>query len=139
MGLFEWFIEKDNPNPTGDFKDREPPRQDDPINWAALLIGQALFWFIIYFVVSKHWNDAFGAHYIGVFSLSFFAYIVLGYKIDVEPNYKNMGWLGIFDNPFRYTDDINRMMFFVKAILYPGYLMGESFVQLWKLVSNETK
>jgi hypothetical protein len=35
-----------------------------------------------------------------------------------------MGWVrGIIDNPFRWSDDVNRFLFFVEAILLPGKLM----------------
>jgi hypothetical protein len=134
MSIFEWFIEKDNPNPTGDFKDREPPHQDDPVNWVALIIGQAMFWYGLYCIVFKNWSGIIDVQNVSVIIAFFLTYIALGYKIDVEPNYDNMGWFGVFDNPFRYTDDVNRWLFFFKIILYPGYLMGESFIQVWKLL-----
>jgi len=52
-------------------------------------------------------------------------YSAAGYFISPEPDYSNVGWLGgIFDNPFRFSDDINRMLIFVAVILIPGRLIS---------------
>lgn len=52
-------------------------------------------------------------------------YSAAGYFILPKPDYSNMGWFGgIFDNPFKISDDINRMLVFVMIILMPGRLIS---------------
>lgn len=41
----------------------------------------------------------------------------------------NLGWLGgLVDDPFRWSDDWNRSMIFLKILLMPGRFVGRSFV-----------
>lgn len=52
-------------------------------------------------------------------------YSAAGYFILPKPDYSNMGWFGgIFDNPFKISDDVNRMLVFVMIILMPGRLIS---------------
>lgn len=51
-------------------------------------------------------------------------YLVLALLVHPKPRHDNMGWVrGIIDNPFRWSDDVNRFLFFFEAILLPGKLM----------------
>lgn len=63
-------------------------------------------------------------------------YSAAGYFILPKPDYSNMGWFGgIFDNPFKVSDDINRMLVFVMIILMPGRLISTtvlSWVYIFK-------
>ena len=55
------------------------------------------------------------------------AYCLLGFFLRPEPDTSNMGWLGgLIDNPFRYSDDINRFLLFLKIFLVPGCFFAES-------------
>ncbi len=70
-----------------------------------------------------------------IFGGAFLIYLIVGYKLDIQPDYDNMGWLGgVFDNPFRYSDDMNRFLIFFKILFYPGYLMAGSFIEFKKLM-----
>lgn len=52
-------------------------------------------------------------------------YSIAGYLILPKPDYSNVGWLGgVFDNPFKISDDFNRMLVFVMVILMPGRLIS---------------
>lgn len=38
---------------------------------------------------------------------------------DQEPDYNNIGWLGgLIDHPFRFSNDINRNLIFIKSFYY---------------------
>ena len=113
MSLFEWLWERKNPNPTGTINDREKPKRDEPINWLLLIIGQVLFWFLCYQIVELETYGEEGIKLKIVFGIVLLIYAITGYNLDIQPNYDNLGWLGgIVDNPFRYTDDVNRFLIF---------------------------
>jgi uncharacterized membrane protein len=53
--------------------------------------------------------------------LALFAYLVAGYVIALRPDYDDVGWLGgLVNNPFRLTDNFNRWLVFLNAVLLPG-------------------
>lgn len=56
-------------------------------------------------------------------------YSIAGYFILPKPDYTNVGWLGgIFNNPFRISDNINRMLIFAMVILMPGRLISSTIL-----------
>lgn len=63
-------------------------------------------------------------------------YSAAGYYILPKPDYSNIGWFGgLFDNPFKISDDINRMFIFVMVLLMPGRLISTtvlSWIDLFK-------
>ncbi|MHC1723541.1 MAG: hypothetical protein AB9836_10095 [Aminipila sp.] len=77
---------------------------------------------VIYYLsfgISFHMKEAL------LFAAAITVYSVGGYFILPKPDYSNVGWFGgIFDNPFRISDDINRMLVFVMVILMPGRLFS---------------
>lgn len=136
MGLIERLIEGKNKKPIGEIKERTFPKKDEPIDWFILIFGQPFFWIIMYFITTfclKQEKPS--AYFIAIVPL-FFTYCLLGYFTDIKPKYDNMGIGGLIDNPFRYSDDINRTLFFFKVILSPGLLMSMSFVQLGKFIKK---
>lgn len=56
------------------------------------------------------------------FSLCMLAvYLVAAYYLTPSPDYDNMGWFGgWFDNWFRYSDDLNWYLLYLKILLAPG-------------------
>jgi hypothetical protein len=51
----------------------------------------------------------------------------------------NLGWFGgRMDNPFRYSDDINRFMLFLKVLFIPGRLLGIGITDLIKALSAKS-
>jgi len=56
-------------------------------------------------------------------------YSITGYFISPKPDYFNIGWFGgVFNNPFKISDDINRMLIFIMIILMPGRLISTTVV-----------
>ncbi len=135
MSLFEWLWERKNLHPIGEIKDREKPKKGEPINWLFLIFGQMLFWFIFYQLLNSEFFMEKSFNLKLIFGGAFLIYLIVGYKLDIQPDYDNMGWLGgVFDNPFRYSDDMNRFLIFFKILFYPGFLMAGSFVEFKKLM-----
>jgi hypothetical protein len=56
-------------------------------------------------------------------------YLLAGYFIHPEPDMGNVGWLGgMMDNPFRISDDVNRMLMGAWVLLWPARFIAESLV-----------
>lgn len=67
--------------------------------------------------------------------LSFIAgitvYSTVSYFISPRPDYSNIGWAGgLFNNPFRISDDMNRMLIFIMVLLMPGRLISTTVLSL---------
>ncbi len=61
-------------------------------------------------------------------------YVGLGYLLRPRPDTSNMGWLGgLVDDPFHYSDDVNRFLLFLAVVLYPGRFVGQALVDLLAL------
>ena len=55
-------------------------------------------------------------------------YSVLGYVVHPEPDWQDMGCLGaLFDNPFRISDNFNRILSVLLLCLLPARFISETF------------
>ena len=132
MSLFEWFGEAYNPGSIGgvdfSYNYKEGKKQSN---------GIVLIKFFFSLVVV-------GIGYLLIFTklcplsmANFFKtnllvciYLAIALLIQPKPDYSNIGLLGgIFDHPFRYSDDINRFLLFVVILLYPGKFIVKSIVR----------
>ena len=65
----------------------------------------------------------------GLLYLGLGAYLVASYFIKAKPNTSDLGMLGgLVDHPFKYTDDVNRALLFLKIALAPGKFVSRSIV-----------
>lgn len=49
--------------------------------------------------------------------------------LSAKPDYSNIGWFGgLIDNPFKISDDVNRMIVLFMVILIPGRLISTTVV-----------
>jgi len=62
--------------------------------------------------------------------LCFFAlYVIVSHLLMATPERTNMGWLGgLVDNPFRISDDFNRLIFLLQILLLPGKLIALALI-----------
>lgn len=139
MGFLEWWGESYNPGGVGGFE--QPTHKPIHKRWAVLTrfavsaaaIGAGLYFLFAYGVEPTHKTVALtmGAT---------FVYLFLSFVIRPAPDMNNIGWLGgLMDHPFRYSDDINRVLLWLKLLLLPGRLIAESFVDMAILVFNARK
>lgn len=64
-------------------------------------------------------------------------YLVLANLVNPKPNNKDYGLLGgLVDHPFKYTDDINRFLLFLKLFLWPGKQTLGSVIMLIHALKN---
>lgn len=67
-------------------------------------------------------------------------YLSLGYLLKISPNTEKMGLFGtILDHPFKYTDDQNRTLLYLKFFFAPGRFITTSIADLLKLCIRKAK
>ncbi|MBP6774872.1 MAG: hypothetical protein KA154_17925 [Gemmatimonadaceae bacterium] len=116
MSLLEWFFESRNPGPVGTIDDGGPPPMiaRSWVLYVRGLIGLALILAGSYFFVRQSenvWGSA------TVFAL----YLAVSFWFNPKPDYSNVGLAGgLIDHPFRWSDDMNRILTFMAVITWPG-------------------
>lgn len=131
MRLFEWLGEFFTPGPVGDIDTSRQPLFDRGIKngWAifSLLIGFGLSAFVI-FLIGTADNKLFA---LGCFAL----YLLLSYLLTPKPDASNLGWLGgLINNPFRISDDANRLLVLFYLFLLPGKLIVYAIQRFYRLI-----
>lgn len=136
MGLLEWIGESANPGPIRSVNFGGRHRDHRP-RWSILvcfLIALGLVGLTVWILYAglqlrtwTHWSIAAG---IGL------TYLCLAYFIHPQPDASNIGWAGgLFDHPFRYSDDVNRHLLFFLIFLFPGRFISESLIDSVLLLS----
>ena len=135
MGLLELLFEKSNPGPIGGINTngKKPERPKLWVLIIKLVVSIAWIGFLFkVFVLSE-----LGMERIIGFLIGFTLYCLAGYFIIPKPDYSNMGWAGgLMDNPFRYSDDLNRFLMMLQMVLYPGRFIAVTFVQVILLIKG---
>ncbi len=129
MSLLEWIGESYNPGPVGSVTTRRERR--------ARKRGVAIFTGIValgvlaipYLLVLDAVPEPAGV--LVLMSLGLGLYLITGYFVRLRPDTSNLGWFGgLMDNPFRYSDDINRLLLLFALLLLPGRLVATGVVDL---------
>lgn len=134
MGLLEWIGEGFSPGPRGDvsFGGWQPDRPRGSVIVRAvvalILLGGA--WFVILRLL---WPPS-GTALLTTLGATLL-YLFIAYYVRPEPDTDNLGLFGgLIDHPFRWSDDWNRTLLFLKVVLWPGAFVAESLVGLLGLM-----
>lgn len=132
MGLFEILFERKNPGSVGSIeKNKHQNEHNEHINVPILIIRMLLSLFIIYILLYLAVLNNYSLPRLIIFTILLFLYCFISYKYIPRPDNSNVGLLGgLFDHPFRYSDDINRMLIGLLILLYPGRFISTTFVQI---------
>lgn len=135
MSLFEFFGETVNPGEMGSIKPSD--KRYKPKN----------VWIIILGIISLSLTIAFSVFVIQKSSsidsmlISFlfsFLYLILAFRIQFRIPQNNIGWFGTpIDNPFRISDDYNRVLLLLQVILLPGKLISTSLFNLFTFLRRK--
>ena len=115
MGLFEWLIERHNPHPTGtvDIEPPEPLAAPPRSVFLRGVIALAALGYVVYAIATS--SEPVG------FSIAAALYFAAAYWLLPKPEVSNLGlWGTPIDHPFRWSDDANRMLLFLRFFLWPG-------------------
>lgn len=138
MSLFEWLGESFNPGNIGTLKNEKPKLIKIP-RYQVIFKFSVSFIIIIYILFSSI-NNSQNFLDFAYTLLILLIYLLLGFFIAPKPDYNNIGFLGgLIDHPFRFSDDINRFLFFVKLILLPARFASVSIRDFYVLIKNRNK
>jgi hypothetical protein len=81
-------------------------------------------WFVLLFVGGVPLKG------IGVLALATLLYLILGYCVKFEPDYRSDdGWAGgLINKPFDFSDNINRFRISLHFLFAPGRFLAESLI-----------
>lgn len=132
MSLFEIIGETVDPGSTGSVETGEPPRE--PRSRAATILRGVLALAVVGTVfVFTAVAGPLASGRPGMAGGVITVYLLLAYFVHPRPDYDNLGWAGgIFDNPFRYSDDVNRLLVFLLVVLWPGRIASSAIVDMFR-------
>jgi len=132
MSLLEWLGESFNPGPVGDVQVGARERRGSPpaVVTVCAVISAALLGVWLYVLLATMHGGIAGV-------AATILYLVLAYFLHPTPDYSNLGWLGgLMNHPFRYSDDLNRLLLFLVVFLWPGRFVAESLVAAARLLAR---
>ena len=138
MGLLEYLFERKNPGSVGEIQRNQPPGEPKSIFVVILklIISIAISCSVFYITVMQNFSFI----NVMIFILIFVVYNIISYNYIPRPDTSNIGLLGgLIDNPFRYTDDLNRNLMFLSVFLLPGRFISTTLVQTFKLIRGIRK
>lgn len=138
MSLIEWLFESANPGPVGKLEVNQKEPDDGgkrPKKWLIYLltlIGLLLAGVGFYWVLYTRPHDSAGT--IIVRLCCFALYVGTSHWVSPKPESTNMGWAGgLIDNPFRISDDYNRLLLLSQVLLLPGKFIAFGLIMGWLL------
>jgi len=137
MSLFEWMGERYNPGSVGSvqFGRGGGSSRTNGVVIVRFCIAYAVIGAVYYFVFTNLCKAS--LENVGITTGVLSGYCLFAYFFRPEPDTSNMGWCGgVLDNPFRYSDDINRFLLGLKIILLPGVFVADSVVDICLLMRN---
>lgn len=128
MSLFEWLFER-TPAPVGTIESGPAPST----HWrpgAILARGLIALALVTGGVAWLAFSQPFSVTVTALAGIAFYCFV--GYWIHPRPEMSNVGALGgVVDHPFRYTDDLNRMLLLLFILLGPGRFVTVSIRDLF--------
>jgi len=130
MSLFEWLFERRDPQPTGtlDVETPEPFVASPPGIYFRGAIALAALAGVGYLVAQSTEPAA--------FSILAILYFVVAFVFLPKPDMSNTGIFGFIDHPFRWSDDVNRLLAILRVFLWPGRFVVSSLRDALKLFGN---
>ncbi len=137
MSPLENLGEQLEPRAVGDFEVGPPPREPRPRRQVVArgVVGLAMV--AVPLVLASLASP---------FSLGTFAwvagglelYLAVAYYVRPRPAEYETGWRAAFENPFRISDDLNWMLWFMGVVLRPGRFASTAIVDLVREASPPT-
>lgn len=135
MGLIEWLGESFNPGPVGHVA-FEGPAVSRGTRGATLVRG--LLALVLLATILVALRVAFPSREAGFVILRVMGiYLLVSFFIRARPDRRNVGGLGGFiDHPFRYSDDINRLLVLLAVVMAPGRFVTGSLRDAWRALTS---
>lgn len=136
MSLMESLEEQLEPGPVGDFETGPPPHEPRPRRQVIVrgIVGLAMV--AVPLVLASLATPFSIGTVIRVAGLHL--YLAVAYYVRPRPAAFDTRWRAVLDNPFRYTDDLNWMLWFMGVVLSPGRFASTAIVDLVRRPSPPT-
>jgi hypothetical protein len=132
MGFLEFFGDNREEN-IGKVGIKAPERDEEPNGLTAFKFGLSAL--ILVLVEAALIGSGSGAAV--PVDIVLVIYLLIAYFVKSEPNTGDMGIAGgLIDHPFKYTDDINRSLFWLKIALAPGRFISGSIVNFARMLAG---
>ncbi len=133
ISFLELIMEWNNPKPIGTIElGGARPKPQKPVLVIILFVLASLIMIAPFIILAFILPEPFCFIVILVFEL---IYLPLGYFVRPKPRMDNLGLFGPFiGNPFRYSDDLNRMLLSWMIMLFPGRLVAIWFVDFFRML-----
>ena len=135
MGIFEIIGELINPGAIGTIDvENKPDNSKQKFIIARFVVSLILIGLVEYWLFTKTvYGISLG--YMMKANGALAIYLLIGYFIQVKPNYDNLGWIPfIINNPFRFSDNINRLLVLLMVLFIPGKYVANSIVEFYRQI-----
>ncbi len=138
MGILEIIGELINPGPIGtmDFKDKKSEIRQKfiPVRFVISLIIIGIIEYL--FVFQKDYFNDF-SHLLKV-NAFLVIYLLIASIIRIRPEYDNLGWVPfLINNPFRFSDNINRLLVILHLMFMPGKYISKSIAGFYRYIKRK--
>lgn len=131
MSFYEYWCEQYDPKPVGsvDLNIEHIAQKSLGVIlfkvFASAILSAGLFWLPFHYLPLHGWQS------IAVAGGIMLLYIGVAFFCIPKPDMSNIGYLGgMVDNPFRYSDDMNRGLMFFAALLMPGRFVASTVLDV---------
>jgi hypothetical protein len=129
MSLLENLEEQLEPGPVGDFE-MGPPRHEPRPRRQVVGRGIVGLGMVAAPLVLASLATPFSIGTVTWVAVVLELYLAAAYYVRPRPAHFDPGWRGVLDNPFRFTDDLNWMLWFMGVLLSPGRFASTAIVDL---------
>jgi len=138
MGIFEIIGELINPGPVGKVylndDDYNIRQKLIPLRFIVSLIIIGLIEYLLIFKTNSDIDSA----YILKVNIGLFIYLLISLFINIKPDYDNLGWVPfLINNPFRFSDNINRFLMILNLLLTPGKFISKSIIGFFRYLKEK--
>jgi len=138
MSFMEWWGEEVEPGKVGgvDLSGEHEACRCRPlvlVRFVAVVVGLPVFWYLVTpHVPLPAWQAV--VLVVG----GTLIYVAFSYLINPEPDLENLGVAGgLIDHPWRFSDDLNRLLLYAQCFLGPGRFVAESVLDVRELFRND--
>lgn len=129
MSLLESLEEQLEPGPVGDFETGPPPHEPRPRRQVIVrgLLGLAM---VAVPLVLASLATPYSIGTVTWAAAGLELYLAVAYYVRPRPADFDRSWRGVLEKPFRVTDDLNWMLWFMGVVLWPGRFASTAIVDL---------
>lgn len=138
MGIFEIIGELINPGPVGKVglsdNDCNVRQKLIPVRFVVSLIIVGLIEYLLLFQTKYKIDLASILHV----NIALIIYLLISLFINVKPDYDNLGWVPfLINHPFRFSDNINRLLVIINLMFAPGKFISKSIVAFFSYLKDK--